>query len=255
MRTGPAWCWPKRGVSTGASDGERAGELAVAPALLAALPLAGRLVTGDALYCQAALCRQIRQQAGDYLVTVKANQPELLWALHTLFAAPPPGEAFASAVTWDQHGIRVERRQVWASTALNEYLDWPGVRQVLRVERRCLPAGAMASRGALPHHQPGTGGRGHDVAGARARPLAHREPTALGARCEHGRGRLSGPQWIGTAGTGGAAQYGSSPWRGTQDGPMSPRRCVTTRGSPARPSPCSACVHRDNQKTLGGTGC
>ncbi len=141
MRTGPAWCWPKRGVSTGASDGERAGELAVAPALLAALPLAGRLVTGDALYCQAALCRQIRQQAGDSLVTVKANQPELLWALHTLFAAPPPGEAFASAVTWDQHGDRVERRQVWASTALNEYLDWPGVRQVLRVERRCLRQG------------------------------------------------------------------------------------------------------------------
>jgi predicted transposase YbfD/YdcC len=113
----------------------------VAPALLAALPLTGRLVTGDALYCQDTLCRQIRAQDGDYLVTVKANQPELLWALHTLFTAPPPGEDFASAVSWDQHGDRVERRQVWASTALNGYLDWPGARQVLRVERRCLRQG------------------------------------------------------------------------------------------------------------------
>lgn len=106
-------------------------------------------MTGDALYCQAALCRQILEQGGDYLVTVKANQPELLWALRTLFAAPPPGEDFAGAVTWDQHGDRVERRQVWASTALNGYLDWPGARQVLRVERRCLYKGSW--RGEVRH--------------------------------------------------------------------------------------------------------
>jgi predicted transposase YbfD/YdcC len=142
MRTGSAWCWPKRGVRAGEGDDARAGELTVAPALLAALPLAGRFVTGDALYCQAPLCRQIREQDGHYLVTVKANQPELLWALRTLFTAPPPGEAFASAVTWDQHGDRVERRQLWTSTALDGYLDWPGARQVLRVERRCLHKGS-----------------------------------------------------------------------------------------------------------------
>lgn len=142
MPTGPAWCWPNQGVRAGEDDVERVGELAVARTLLAALPLAGRLVTGDALYCHATLCRQIREQEGDYLVTVKANQPALLWALHTLFTAPPPGEDFASAVTWDQHGDRVERRQVWASTALNGYLDWPDARQVLRVERRCLHRGS-----------------------------------------------------------------------------------------------------------------
>jgi predicted transposase YbfD/YdcC len=109
---------------------------------LGALPLAGRLVTGDALYCQAALCRQIRDAHGDYLFIVKGNQPDLLWAVRTLFADPPPGEPFATAVTWDQHGGRVERRQVWASEALCGYLDWPGARQVLRVERRCLAKGA-----------------------------------------------------------------------------------------------------------------
>lgn len=113
----------------------------MAPAVLAVLPLRGRLVTGDALYCQRTLCRQIRRKGGEYLVIVKANQPELLWALTTLFAEPPPGECFATAVTWDQHGDRVERRQVWVSSALTGYLDWPGARQVLRVERRCLRKG------------------------------------------------------------------------------------------------------------------
>lgn len=131
---GPGWCWPKRGVCAA----EREGELTVAPAVLAALPLAGRLVTGDALYGQSSLCRQIRQQGGDYgdyLVTVKANQPNLLWTVQTLFAHPPPGERFATAVRWDQHGERVERRRLWASAALVGDLDWPGARQVLCVER------------------------------------------------------------------------------------------------------------------------
>jgi predicted transposase YbfD/YdcC len=115
--------------------------LTVAPVVLAALPLTGRLVTGDALYCQTALCRQIRAQGGDYLVTVKANQPELLWALATLFALPPVGERFTTAVSWDQHGDRVEGRRLWASTALADYLDWPGAKQVLRLERLCTQGG------------------------------------------------------------------------------------------------------------------
>lgn len=113
----------------------------MAPAVVATLPLAGRLVTGDALYCQRELCRQIRAQDGDYLVVVKANQPDLLWAVQTVFAHPPPGERFATAEAWDQHGDRVETRRLWASTALTGYLDWPGVQQVVCVERICLRRG------------------------------------------------------------------------------------------------------------------
>lgn len=115
--------------------------MTVAPAILASLPLAGRLVTGDALYCQSALCRQIRAQEGNYLVVVKANQPEVLWALRTRFTDPPPGERFATAVQRDQHGDRSETRRLWASSVLADYLDWPGVRQALRVERTCRRRG------------------------------------------------------------------------------------------------------------------
>lgn len=39
-------------------------ELSLAPDLLRRAPLRGRLVTGDARYCQRALCAQIRQAKG-----------------------------------------------------------------------------------------------------------------------------------------------------------------------------------------------
>lgn len=138
---GPAWCWRNRGVSPGEGDDEREGELTVAPAVLAMLPLRGRLVTGDALYCQRTLCRQIRRQGGHYLVVVQANQPTRYWAIGTLFADPPPGEHFATAVSWDQHGDRIETRRLWASTALQGDLDWPGAKQVALVERVCVRQG------------------------------------------------------------------------------------------------------------------
>ena len=138
---GPVWYWRHRGVSLGEGEDEREGELTVASAVLALLPLRGRLVTGDALYCQRPLCRQIRRKGGHYLVVVKANQPTRRWALGTLVADPPPGEGFATAVSWDQHGDRVETRRLWASSALLGSLDWPGATQVAMVERVCVRQG------------------------------------------------------------------------------------------------------------------
>jgi predicted transposase YbfD/YdcC len=88
---------------------------------LATLPLAGRTVTGDALYCQRALCRQIRAAGGEYLVQVKANQPTLLRDIQRLFAQPPPGEWFTTARQEDRGHGRRETRQVWVSAALAGY--------------------------------------------------------------------------------------------------------------------------------------
>jgi len=56
---------------------EHDAELLSAPRLLAELPLKGAVVTGDALYCQRALCQQIVAAGGDYVVIVKGNQPRL----------------------------------------------------------------------------------------------------------------------------------------------------------------------------------
>lgn len=134
---GPAWCWRKRGVNSQSHEGE----LTVAPAVLQAIPLAGRLVTGDALYAQRRLCQLILDAGGAYLFTVKANQPRLYDDLAVLFRQPPPGEVFATAIQRDRGHGRHEVRRLWASDALAGYLDWPGVQQVCKVERRSTAQG------------------------------------------------------------------------------------------------------------------
>ena len=45
--------------------------------LLKSVDLSGTVLTGDAMFCQRKLCQQIVDAGGDYLITVKDNQPEL----------------------------------------------------------------------------------------------------------------------------------------------------------------------------------
>ena len=98
------------------------------------MPLEGKVVTGDALYAQRHLCKQIKGAKGDYLFIVKRNQPELYENIALLFDEPPFGERFSYTEQRSRHGNRYEVRRLWASTALNEYLGWPGVNQVCKIE-------------------------------------------------------------------------------------------------------------------------
>lgn len=109
--------------------------MTVAPDLLAQLQLESRVVTGDALYAQRNLSSQVVDQGGDYFWVVKANQPRLQEAIALLFAEPPWGEEFGVARQAGRHGDRQEERQLWSSTGLNDYLDWPYLGQVCCIER------------------------------------------------------------------------------------------------------------------------
>lgn len=128
---GLARCWRKRGVRSGEHDCE----LNAAKRLLKKIHLKGNVVTGDALYAQRRLCEQILACGGDYLVVVKQNQPELYADIALLFDQPPFGEQFATADQRGRHGNRDEMRQLWASSALRDYLDWPSCQQVCKLER------------------------------------------------------------------------------------------------------------------------
>jgi len=75
-------------VPAGANKDE-GGEITAAPALLKSLVLQGKVVTGDAIHAQRALCGQIIKQDGDYLLAVKENQPTLLAEVTDVFRAAP----------------------------------------------------------------------------------------------------------------------------------------------------------------------
>lgn len=109
--------------------------------MLGAVALRGRVVTGDAQFCQRGLSEQVVAGGGDYFWVVKENQPDLHWAIAALFADPPPGEAFGRVVRRGRRGDRAEERTLLGSTALNGYLDWPGLGQVCTVERVVARAG------------------------------------------------------------------------------------------------------------------
>jgi DDE_Tnp_1-associated/Transposase DDE domain len=53
--------------------------------LLKTLLLKGRLITGDAMFCQRDLCQQIVDSGGNYMFVVKDNQPELKAAISAEF--------------------------------------------------------------------------------------------------------------------------------------------------------------------------
>jgi len=116
-------------------------EITVAPELLAGRDLTGTVTTMDALLTQRQIAEQILAQNGDYLMVVKRNQPSLHEAIELLFSSPPlsaSADEYRSYSYCNSGHGRIEKRTLESSTALNDYLDWPQVGQVLRRTRRTL---------------------------------------------------------------------------------------------------------------------
>jgi hypothetical protein len=57
--------------------------------MLKTLCVTGRVVVGDAMFCQRDLCQEIINSGGDYLLAVKDNQPGLLREIELEFTAQP----------------------------------------------------------------------------------------------------------------------------------------------------------------------
>jgi DDE_Tnp_1-associated/Transposase DDE domain len=78
---------------------EKTNEHKAALRLLEGLVLEGRLVTGDAMFCQRDFFQQVIDAKGDYLVFVKENQPTLLHDIEMAFAPSAQGAFSPSAAT------------------------------------------------------------------------------------------------------------------------------------------------------------
>ena len=114
---------------------DKSNEITAVPPLLHGRDLRGTVTTMDALLTQQAIARQILDQAGHYLMVVKENQPTLYAAIDLVFTVPPPAlpSHHRETVTTISKGHgRLETRTLERTCALNGYVEWPGVGQVLR---------------------------------------------------------------------------------------------------------------------------
>jgi len=64
---------------------EKTNEAKAALELLDALVLQGRVIVGDAMFCQHEVCEKIRDRGGHYFFVVKENQPTLLREIEAAF--------------------------------------------------------------------------------------------------------------------------------------------------------------------------
>lgn len=122
--------------------GQKENEIVAAPKLLRQLDLKGRIVSGDAMFAQREISVTVLAQGGDYLWFVKDNQPALHEDVQRFFQkvahapgwhAPPLPQAVATDIR-KQSG-RVETRQLTAIPDEHNYLQWPGLNTVFRLER------------------------------------------------------------------------------------------------------------------------
>jgi predicted transposase YbfD/YdcC len=115
---------------------DKTNEITKVDKLLEDLILTGKVVTGDALLTQRAISESIIKQGGDYLLVVKANQPQLLEDIQMSFLDYWwLRDTIRAGRLTDQHGNRTHEWKLQASTLLEGYSNWPGLRQVLKLER------------------------------------------------------------------------------------------------------------------------
>ena len=111
----------------------KSNEIPLVQRMLAGRDLHGLVFTMDALHTQRRTAGQIVTQGGQYLMVVKANQPELYHALEEWFAQPAWYEEQAEQITtFDKGHGRHEWRTLERRAVVKLPWDWPGVQQVMR---------------------------------------------------------------------------------------------------------------------------
>ena len=124
--------------------GNKENEIVAAPKLLQSIDLKGAIVIGDAMHTQRQISAQIVAAGGDFIWTVKGNQARTEWAIEKLFVnevvnlkqGAPLSQDFQMAVSKPSKGHgRIAKRTLLVSQTLNDYLDWPHIAQVYRLER------------------------------------------------------------------------------------------------------------------------
>ena len=126
-----------------AIDG-KGSEIAAAPFVLKSIDLREKVIMGDALHTQRAVSIQIVEAGGEYIWFAKGNQPQMEENIRLWFepeVQPLPGmnyppKDFETARQTNKGHSRLETRTITVSSQLKDFLDWPYLKQVFKLERR-----------------------------------------------------------------------------------------------------------------------
>jgi predicted transposase YbfD/YdcC len=100
--------------------------------LLDKLNIEGKVITADALLTQRKISDYIvKEREADFVLIVKDNQKTLKEDIEALNLM---GRQYDFESIDKGHG-RIERRRIWCSSLLNNYVEFPNVKQVFCIER------------------------------------------------------------------------------------------------------------------------
>jgi predicted transposase YbfD/YdcC len=132
-----AWA-SEEGIALGqVATEEKSNEITAIPQLLEQIPLAGTIITIDAMGCQKDICEQITLGGGDFVIAVKDNQPTLKTAIAS-FCDTQIERDFEDLryrhheTTDDEHG-RVDERAYFLAKTPRDFpcaQEWPWVKAI-----------------------------------------------------------------------------------------------------------------------------
>jgi predicted transposase YbfD/YdcC len=137
-----AWCKSNQLVLAQEKVYKKSNELTAIPKLLNLLDIQGCIITIDAMGAQRAICQQIIDEEGDYVISLKGNQGTLHDDVK-LFLSDTENHLETNENNDKGHG-RLEQRISRISTDvewLQESHKWPGLKSIGRIESIILKKG------------------------------------------------------------------------------------------------------------------
>lgn len=121
-------------IGHGSDEVKQSNEIKFAPILLSQIPITNKDITSDAINTQTEFAKYlVEQRKAHYYLSVKANQPTLLDDIEVYFSTVTQSADDEDKVSVG-HG-RIEIRRIWTTAQLNDYVTFPHVAQVYRIER------------------------------------------------------------------------------------------------------------------------
>lgn len=119
----------------------KSNEITAVPELLRALQLAGCIVTADALHCQKAIAKEIKEADAEYVLALKGNQGTTFAEVKSFLddAIQRKESHLVTLETIDKEHGRLEVRRYWQTEKLAWFADraeWEGLQSVGVVEAR-----------------------------------------------------------------------------------------------------------------------